>query len=267
MSDIKISALPVGVATSSTPFPAVVGGVTDQVTLAPIYTSLDGKATTSHTHAESDVTGLTTDLSNLQSDVAELQVQFPIVLTPLNQSAWSWLNQGSAVVNQASNLVRLTAPTDAGENIRSRIVIAPSAPYTVTALVYPGPLRTGATTQIGLCFYESSSGKIVAFGVDSNVASATNTVNVRKNTSTTVNSANTNLGALSSISAYWLRITDNGTNLIYLVSFDGGINYETVLSETRGTFFTVAPDNYGISVQNFGGVISCGGSFASLAVT
>lgn len=40
MSNVKISALPAGVATSSTPFAAVVSGVTDQVTLAPIYTTL-----------------------------------------------------------------------------------------------------------------------------------------------------------------------------------------------------------------------------------
>lgn len=58
MSNVKISALPVGVATSSTPFPAVVGGATDQVTLAPVYTSLAGKAATSHTHVSADITDL-----------------------------------------------------------------------------------------------------------------------------------------------------------------------------------------------------------------
>ena len=36
----KISALPVGVATSSTPFAAVVSGVTDQVTLEPVYDAI-----------------------------------------------------------------------------------------------------------------------------------------------------------------------------------------------------------------------------------
>ena len=92
MSDVKISALPVGVATSSTPFPAVVGGVTDQVTLAPVYTSLAGKAATSHTHAESDVTNLVSDLAgkaaashthaesditNLVSDLSALATSIP----------------------------------------------------------------------------------------------------------------------------------------------------------------------------------------------
>lgn len=65
-----------GVATSSTPFPAVVGGVTDQVTLAPVYTSLAGKAATSHTHVESDVTNLVSDLSALATSIpAQCRVQ------------------------------------------------------------------------------------------------------------------------------------------------------------------------------------------------
>ena len=85
----------------------------------------------------------------------------------------------------------------------------------------------------------------------------------------TTNSANINLGALSSIQVYWLRITDDGTNLIYAVSFDGGVNYVTVLSETRATFFSTAPPNrYGIAVQNFAGSgTTIGGSFVSLTVT
>ena len=75
MSDVKISALPVGMATSSTPFPAIVGGVTDQVTLAPLYTvistiqtDVSGKAALVHTHVESDVTSLVADLA-LKSSV------------------------------------------------------------------------------------------------------------------------------------------------------------------------------------------------------
>ena len=259
----KISALPVGTATSSTPFPAIVGGVTDQVTLEPVYTSLAGKAATSHTHAESDVTNLVTDLAAK----ATISTLTP-TLTPLDQSSWTWVNQGAAVVTQSSTLVRLMAPTSATENVRARVVAVPATPYSVTAVVYPGPLRTGATTQIGLCFYDSAGGKIVAFGFNSNVASATNTINVGKYTNVTTLASNITLGSLSSIAEYWLRITDDGILHVYQVSFDKGINYETVLSEARATFFsTAAPNRYGIAVYNFGGVISCGGSFASLVTS
>ena len=286
MSDVKISALPVGVATSSTPFPAIVGGVTDQVTLAPIYAGLDGKAALVHTHVESDVTSLVADLALKSStghthastdlvsgtiatarlgtgtatsttylsgnqtykDISFVTAShfFPDVpITPLVQSSWGWVNQssGANVTQGATTVFMDSTATSAG--IHARTITAPATPYVITAMLR-GQYYTAAINQqyAGVLFRELG-GKLETFYVTS-----ANQFQVVRFTSPTVFSAAQLAVTLIAAGDYhWLRIADNGTNIIFSVSLDG-VNYTQSYSEARGTFFSTSggPQEVGIFI-------------------
>lgn len=245
MSNVKISALPVGAATSSTPFPAVVGGVTDQVTLAPVYTSLDGKAALAHTHAESDITNLTTDLAGK----AAISPLTP-TLTPMNQSTWAWTNQGTASVTQSDGVVKLTAPSvGGGENFRVRSRVAPATPYKFATLMTPGPWYNN--TVYGLGLRESGTGKICIMGANISVSTALFATTIRKMTNaTTLSSQVIEIVSTFPGKGIFLRVGADGTNVTYEYSFDS-FNWITALSELKAAFFTTAPDEICITAASF----------------
>jgi hypothetical protein len=267
MSDIKISALPVGVATSSTPFPAVVAGVTDQVTLAPIYTDLAGKAATSHTHAQSDVTNLVSDLAGKVS----ASVLTP-TLTPLDQSAWSWFNQGSATVNQASNVVFLSSPSAVGTNLRGRLSGSyPTPPFTLTVAVIPTFQVNSAGANFGVFGVTISDGTLHKILVAANFNFTTGAAppalwvgNYNSVTSPASATVIANINSAGTGVLVWLRVVDNNTNQIFSYSFDG-VNYVQILSESRITH--LVPNNIGIVMTNQSGSQSIGGSFISWALS
>jgi len=283
MSNVKISALPTGTVGSTDAFPIVQGGVTKAATfghthpqsdVTDLTTDLAGKAAASHTHAESDVTSLVSDLAgkaatshthaesdvtNLVTDLANLQA---VAFIPLDQSGWAWVNQGAAVVKQGTRTVRLTLASEASENIRGRFIAAPSTPYTITALIYAGPLNTTGLCNVGLAFREVSSQKIVYVAYAGNSNGAGPKFHVRKNTNATTNSSDVQSNPFIAASPTWVRIADTGTTITLSYSFDGE-NFTSLVSETRATFFTTAPDQVGIVIQNFGANIEIGGSIVS----
>ena len=260
----KISALPVGAATSSTPFPAIVGGVTDQVTLAPIYTDLAGKAATSHTHAESDITNLITDLANRVVGLVAFAslpgagtagaVYFftdsPLVVrdngvsydyflsgykvTPLNTSAWSWENQDTASVTTVAGQVIFKSGTTPGTHMF--LHTAPATSVTTRIL----PNMAGGSGLAGICFRESGTGKIIAFFI--NVAK---TLQINKYSATdTFSSSPITSGAFAFFPMpITLRLL-NGATLSFQYSVDGA-EYTTLFSEAKATFFTVGPNQVG----------------------
>ena len=282
MSDVKISALPVGVATSSTPFPAIVGGVTDQVTLAPIYTGLDGKAALVHTHASTDlVSGTvatarlgsgtatsTTYLSGGQSynDLASITVHsfFPgVSVTPLVQSSWAWVNQSSASVVQGANTVFLGS-TAVAAGIFARVIAAPATPYTITAMLRGWYTSLAVDQQWMGIIFRDLGGKLMLTHIQ-----ASNQYQVSKYTSPTVfNSAPLAISLAAAGDYHWLRIADDGTNLKFFVSLDG-INFNLSYSETRGTWFSTAPgpEQVGIFGVNAGGTERIGASYFSWVVS
>src|SRR5689334_17097883 len=120
----KISALPSGTIAATDSIPVVKSGVTTKVAasfVTDIATNTSNIATNtsdisslkaSRTTDEANISQAQTDISSLQSSVTTLQSQVlnAPALTALDQSSWSWVNQGSATVVQGSNVVYLTAP-------------------------------------------------------------------------------------------------------------------------------------------------------------
>jgi len=284
MSDVKISALPVGVATSSTPFPAVVGGVTDQVTLAPVYTSLAGKAATSHTHVESDVTGLVTDLAtrligltafaSLPAAGSAGAVYFftdsPYVARdngvtydyffqgiqsfPLDDSGgtWAWDNQGTASIVHSGGLTHLIVPS-ATTNLRVRYETAPATPWTLTVLLRAMYFGAGNLAYTGIALRDGT-GKIYIFYITDNRQFQA----VRFTNATTFSA----IGPVNStfVAAgmwHWLRVTDDGTNISFHTSIDGVNFRQSGVNESRTAFFGSGPTQFGI----FGNVDTNGPPF------
>jgi hypothetical protein len=184
-------------------------------------------------------------------------------ITPLDQSSWSWVNQGGAAISQANGIVLMTAPTDGGTNVRFRKTTAPATPYTVTVLCQPNPIF--ANTIHGIGFRESATGKLVGISLRTAAGDVRPLISARKQTNPTTFSAQDESGQVFYPGPTFFQITDNGTNIILATSWDGR-NFTTRLSEARGTFFTTGPDEYGLWLENFSGA-DIGMSVLHLAVS
>ncbi len=269
MSNVKVSALPSGGTLLDTDaIPVVRAGVTDQVTTGTLLTDVSSLKT-SRTTDEANITSLLASRTTDETNITNLQATVGPLRTALDQSGWAWLNQGGATVTQGSGLVQLFLANEVSENIRGRFIAAPaSTPYTITALILPGQMTSSGTCGVGIAFRESGTSKVVYIAMVGNAGSAGPRIHVRKNTNETTNSTSSTgpQFLVTPANGMWLRISDNGTNVIYSYSFDG-VNFTTQLSETRATFFTVKPNQVGIAIQNFGSNQDTWGSIASWVQT
>jgi hypothetical protein len=151
-----------------------------------------------------------------------------------DDSAFAWINQGSATVSSATGAVRLTAPASASQSHRIRKKAAPSTPYTITAAFLCDVV--GADFNfIQLGWRQSSDGKLVhlRFGYNSGFK-----LDVVKGTSTTADSAvYTTQNMIHVPRPLWLRINDDGANRVTSWSFDG-THYTTLHTVGRTDFAT-----------------------------
>lgn len=148
---------------------------------------------------------------------------------PPTSGTFTWRNQGGATVTDSSNIFvgskkvtgwRISAPTNSGDNLRILEIVAPSTPYTITIACEPLFLAQNFYNA-GLCWVETSTGRVVSFGVGSS-----NGINLvaAKWTNVTTFSANYKQVAFTSPGGRpltWLQVTDDGSNRICRYSPDG----------------------------------------------
>jgi hypothetical protein len=195
----------------------------------------------------------------------------PVTLTPLDQSTWTWVNQGAAAVTQFGGLVRFECPNAGTENVRARVMTLPGGTPTVTAALAPFFFVLGGGADYmaqGLCLRESGTGKIVSFMLQMGPA-ATWDFAYRKNTNPTTFSAGANLlrrlGQVPSL--VFLRLTILATTYEFHVSFDG-VNWLLAFSESKTAFLLGGADQVGIMAFNISSTAQSGyASWASWAVT
>lgn len=154
---------------------------------------------------------------------------------------FAWINQGGASVTTTNGGVYLSAPADAAINMRIRKKAAPSAPYTITALILPNVMHfiTTSYPTAGLVFRQSSDGKMCSFHVNSDTATGAG-LNVTKWTDHVTFSAHYKTqspAGLSLMHPLWLRIADDNTNRICSLSSDG-VNFSVFHSVGRTDFLT-----------------------------
>lgn len=160
--------------------------------------------------------------------------------------SFAWANQGGASVSTTEGGEAITAPANSGTNVRVRFVADPATPYSVTAGFTLG-INNQNYYNAGLCLYNSSSGKVMIFGPNSQFPFGVQ-IN-RFNTVTSFNSATTNMWLAPSGTVLWLKIRDDGTNYTFSYSTDA-VNYVSYLVESRTTFLTPQSVGYCLDVEN-----------------
>lgn len=189
-------------------------------------------------------------------------------VVPLDQSNWTWFNQGSASVNQRGKLVNLTSPTAGGTNLRGRLRGSyPTTPFTITVVIQPYFQSAGNISGLGLLGFTVSDGTkhkiLVASNFNFNTANPPPSFWVAKYASATSATSATVIDSMPSAAQtipIWLKMTDDGTNQTFYFSFDG-VNFTQILQEARTTHLT--PSDIGIVMGNQSGSQTVGGNFLS----
>ncbi len=156
-------------------------------------------------------------------------------ITPFDDTGFSWLNQGSATFSVVNGTAHLVVPQNSGQAIRGRVKSMSGSAQTFTVL-FDTIMENSASQAAMFGFRESGTGKILVFRLEQA------TVRVSNGTTTIagdIYAKNWNNGRAHS--RIWLQVEYDTTNVKFRFSWDG-VNYLEVLSETKGTHFTTAPD-------------------------
>lgn len=171
--------------------------------------------------------------------------------TLLDDSTWTWDNQGGATLTSVNGLAFLTIPNSTTA-IRTRYRTAPGTPWTVTALVRNDYASLVTTVQYAGVALRDGTGKLYIFYVSNSSG-----LQAVKFTNATTFSA---IGMTNQILVHgawlWLRVTDTGTNIVFSTSLDG-VNFTQRGTEGRTVFFGSGPTQVGV----FGNVDGNSGAF------
>lgn len=160
----------------------------------------------------------------------------------LTSSDFTWANQGTSSVADQNGTMVLTAQSGVTAGTNSNRILyrtAPGTPYAVVAglrCCYP---RVGSTPTMngGLCFRKNSTGYITML-----TWVGDGTFAVYNWTSPTVYSSTPlALAGWRPNGILWMKLADNGTNLLFSLSHDG-FNWIQVYSYPRATFMSGGPD-------------------------
>lgn len=164
---------------------------------------------------------------------------FPFTEPP--SSGWSWDNQGTASVTTTNGGIVMRAPHLASYQARVYYRTAPSVPYVITAYIEPLVMPKNYLS-LGLCWRESSSGKLVTAG---NGFSVSPNIQVIRWTNSTTSTTAYQTVAGHNVPPRWLRIADNNTSRIFSISADG-VNWVTI--HTIGRTDHMTADQVGIYI-------------------
>lgn len=188
--------------------------------------------------------------------------------TLLDDSGWSWFNQGSATRNTGGGMVQLLTPTAAGTQLRGRLRGSyPTPPFTLTTIIQPRFQFAAGSNGLGIFGITVTDGTkhkiFVAASFNFNTANPPDGLWVGKYNSVTAAVSATVYDSIQPAGSgvpVWLRLEDNNTNQIFSFSFDG-VFFTTVLSEARTTHLT--PSDLGLVLTNQSGSQEVGGNVLS----
>jgi hypothetical protein len=190
----------------------------------------DGGATTLHTHAGGGIAWM------------------PTLTTPV-LSDFSWVTQGTATATEQLGGITLVEPGH-GNTASARILkrAAPATPYTITAAFSLGVWANKMYNILGLCFRQSSDGKLHTWGLlgttSANLYSA-------KWTSDTAYDSPYTTYTTEAQNVVWLRISDNGTNRVCSHSFNG-ISWQVLDTIGRTDYLTADQVGFFVDAWNVG---------------
>jgi hypothetical protein len=169
--------------------------------------------------------------------LAQTQAWLGSILAPFTTPTlgdFTAVNSASGSTNTNGGIF-LSAPASASDSLRIYKKTA-TAPYTITAC-FMFQFLLQDFHSAGLCWRQSSDGKIITFGVVTGDGLGDCEITCQDWTNATSFSAtNASSDALPG-TLLWLRIADNSTNRIASWSLDG-YNFTAFFTETRTTFLT-----------------------------
>lgn len=147
----------------------------------------------------------------------------------------NWLNQGSSSVSDTTTGVALTAPSSGtSENFVVRYKAAPSAPYTITALIASARSST-SHNSVGIGWYDGASKlHVISFAQPASTNNLPYFTVQKWNSVTSWNSSDVTAPISGVALPVWMRIADNGTNVSFSFSQDGA-NFFTMFSVAKSS--------------------------------
>jgi hypothetical protein len=166
--------------------------------------------------------------------------------------SWSWVNQGSASAAVAKSRLLLSVPSTSTGNIRGIFRTYPGQSTWEAQITgwSSAPVWSGANNySFAISRRDSSTGRIENYAISWAAGSTTALlVLCDRWTNATTFSATVATAQLcrSTFGTFYLRVEDNGTNLIFSWSLDG-INYTQLTSFARAAFLANA-DQIGFTI-------------------
>lgn len=169
--------------------------------------------------------------------------------TSFDTGRWTDLNNVDFTKSQNGRVLNLHAPNSVvAERIQGITQTCPSTPWEVTAKIAWSlfPAGTGFY-KFGLLVYETSSGRVITINL---TWQGTSAVAYQVNTFNSVSSHNGIQETFVWPDAPWtyMRIKDDGSNLIFSISING-YSYHS-FTQSRTAWFTSGPDRVGIFINN-----------------
>lgn len=169
-------------------------------------------------------------------------------------TGWSWANQGSSTISSTGGYEYLdTVAAASANNLVYRYRTPPSTPY--SCIVLMSGMEQGGSGAIGMGIAFSDGTKLVALRMDND--SSPDRITFDKWNSTTSYSAaytsitySTSGSFMNNSLPWWLKMTDDGTNLSIYRSLDGNHWVQIGSNEARGDFLTTGPTEVGYFAYN-----------------
>ncbi len=153
---------------------------------------------------------------------------------------WTWINQGLATADIVGTSLVLTAPAASGDNIRMLAQTCPLAPWEFTAKITPEFGAIPTNSVMGICGLQTGA-KLVIAGYQH--ASSGIVMAAYFNSVTSYSAVGG--GQTIYLSTFYVRLKNDGTNLIWSFSHNG-VKFYTYYSTSLTTFLTGNPDSIGL---------------------
>lgn len=174
----------------------------------------------------------------------------------LDDTLFSWVNQGSASTATANNTVYFSdSNVTSTENARLRVMTAPATPYTITMAFAFQPHYIATALNAGICIRDSGGTKFNTYGFigrSNGLLMQSYSFNSPTSFSATNHESS---NPFPVVPILWVRLTDDGTNRKHYTSIDG-IHWSLQWSEGRTTFLTA--NQVGYYINSVGGSSTAG---------
>lgn len=167
-------------------------------------------------------------------------------------TGWSFVNQNGTSVSTTRGGIDLTAPANAANSISFYGRTAISPPWTVDAMTFISMQGQASNPEVGILMYESGTGKFLEYTLQGGTGNLAILQGATLSTGASATVAQfLNLGTAGGGAGYhWFQFSyDNSAHTVTFRFSGNGRDWIVLASATVTTYFTTAPDTYGIHIN------------------